>query len=481
MSQGMNMVSWRDYSGLDGFGQTTVQDVVDLKKALSAGNDINAPGSFAAGDGFAMRVESLDQTLKNTTYRMEHPRLWKVIPKGPAFNTVEEFNQVTDYGQLEQGAWINEGELPQSTDATYTRNYRVVKFLGTLRSVTHVASLVKPAHGNLIAQETVAGTMYLLRQMERNLFIGDSSLDDAQWDGVDKQIADNALPENIIDLRGQPLTEDVLIDGALTIQDAPNYGTPTHLFLNPKVKADLVKTFFPKSRYDLLSKGDSGNVGLDIGGFTSPAGDVKFESDVFINVTEGIPSAAVGPAATRPSSPTFGSAPAITAAPAAGSLFGSSDLGVYFYQVVAVNRFGQSAAVASASVTFASGDIGDGITMGITEGAVSPSYYKIYRTEPGGAAATAKLIARVPRTGATTTFVDLNTTLPNTSSAYLFQMNSDNMGFKQLAPMVKVPLATIDTSIRWMQLIYGTPVVFSPRRNVIYRNVGRAAGYVGAP
>ena len=47
--------------------------------------------------------------------------------------------------------------------------------------------------------------------------------------------------------------------------------------------------------------------------------------------------------------------------------------------------------------------------------------------------------------------------------------------------MVKVPLATIDTSIRWMQLIYGTPKLYTPRHNVLFTNIGRAEDFVGTP
>ncbi len=474
MSQGLNMISWRDYEGADGFGQTTVQDLTELRKALSAGNDINAP-AFNPGEGFALRVESLEQTLKNTTYRMEHPRLWKAIPKMAAFNTVEEYNQITDYGQLDQGAWIQEGELPVETDATYVRNYVTIKFLGTLRKVTHVMSLVKPAHGNVIAQETIAGTMYLLRQIEQNLFTGDSALDAVQWDSVDVQIEAGAPAANIIDLRGEPLSEDVLTDAALTIQDAPNFGVPTHLYLNPKVKADLVKTFFPKARYDLMEKRD-GLVGLDIRGFTSPAGDVMLEPDVFVNVTPSLPAGAVG-GAGAPAAPTVSTA--LAAAPTGGSLFTADDAGTYQYQVVAVNRFGQSAPVDATSVAVAAGD---GVTLGVTPAAAGVTYYKLFRSVAGGAAGTEKLIARIPNGAGIgeETLTDLNETLPNTSNAYLFQMDRDNMSFKQLAPMVKVPLATIDTSIRWMQLIYGAPVIYTPGRNVIFRNVGRAQNFVGS-
>ena len=83
-----NMVSFADYEGIDGFGSATARDVEELNKALAAGQSINPPGSVTAGDGFALRVESLERTLKNLTYRMEHLKLWKAITKLAAFNTV---------------------------------------------------------------------------------------------------------------------------------------------------------------------------------------------------------------------------------------------------------------------------------------------------------------------------------------------------------------------------------------------------------
>jgi len=484
MSQGMNMVSWRDYSGVDGFGQTTVEDLRDLKKALAAGQDVG-PVAAGAGVGFPLRVESLERTLKNTTYRMEHVRFWRGIPKGAAFNTVEEFNQIRDYGNLSLNSFMNEGALPEESDSTYSREFSIVKFLGITRRVTHVMSLVKPAHGNVIAQETIAGTMKLLRDIERNLWFARDDLDPVQWKGMEQLIEDGALPENIIDLRGAPLTEDILIDAALTIQDAPNYGTPTHLYLNPKVKADLAKTFFPKSRYDLFSKTDSGLVGLDVRGFTSPAGDVMFEPDVFISDGDGddgaLPAAAVGSVAKAPGTPVLLVASNANAGPVAGSLWGPSDAGTYNWQVVAVNAFGQSAPLDMGSATVAATDSVD-LKAGPGLG-VAPTYYKVYRTGNGGAVGTERLIARVPAAAmaAAGGFVDLNENLPGTTKAFMIQQNEDNLKFKQLAPMIKVPLATIDTSIRWMQLLYGVIQLYTPRRNVIFKNIGRSAGFVGAP
>jgi len=135
---GTNMVSWKDYEGVEGFGATTQEDVSDLKKALAAGQDQNPPGSVVAGDGFALRVESLERTLKNTTFKMEHIRFFKALTKMAAYNTVEEYNQIQSYGDNEDNGWVAEGELPNSDDSKYERKFSVVKYLGTTRSVTHV-------------------------------------------------------------------------------------------------------------------------------------------------------------------------------------------------------------------------------------------------------------------------------------------------------------------------------------------------------
>ena len=242
----------------------------------------------------------------------------------------------------------------------------------------------------------------------------------------------------------------------------------------------MVKTFFPKERYDLFQKTSSGMVGLDIKGFTSQSGDVLFEPNTFIN-DGGAPTAAVGDVSKRPSTPTIGVA-ATTPADALGQ-FGADDAGDYFYTIQAVNRFGRSAGVdlvaGPTAVTVAQGDK---VTWDMSHGAIEAGWYEVYRTKKDGVAGSERLILRVVATAAAdTTINDYNNWLPYTTTAYGFQQNSESLAWKQLAPMVKIPLATIDSSIRWMQLIYGVPVLYTPGKNVLFTNVGRAANFVGQP
>jgi hypothetical protein len=473
-----NMVSWSDYEGVEGFGTQSRAHVDELNKALTVGQSIDAPGSVVAGDGFALRVESLENTLKNVTFSMNEIKFWKAIPKLPAYNTVEEHNVLSSYGENPDAGWIDEGDLPESDDSSYERQYAVVKYLGTTRKVSHVASLVKPAHGAIVGQETVNGTMHLLRILERALFYGDSDMSPLQFDGYRKLLIDNSPADNIIDLRGQPLSEDILTDACLTASDRPNYGQITHMHCNPKVKADLIKTFFPKERHDTFTA-NGGMVGLDIKGFTSSSGDVAIEANTFINDGGAPNAAAVGDAAKRPASPTISTA--ATTPVEAAAQFDVDDAGDYYYKIVAVNRYGRSAAV-NVDAGAISVVAGDKVTFGVTPAAAGVEHYEVYRSQKNGSLDNVRSCFKVKNTAGAgeLTVNDLNADLPFTTEAFLFQQNLQSLSFKQLAPMLKIPLATIDTSIRWSQILYGVPVLYAPKKNVLIKNIGRAAGFVGA-
>ena len=61
-----------------GFGQSSAQTVQDLNKALTAGYAAD-PGSQSGGG--ALRVESLDSTLKIVSFMMKNIVLYNDIPK----------------------------------------------------------------------------------------------------------------------------------------------------------------------------------------------------------------------------------------------------------------------------------------------------------------------------------------------------------------------------------------------------------------
>lgn len=487
------VVSWADYQGLGNFsglsmdgsemngGIATASDIDALNKALTAGSDINNPGS-APGEGFPLRVESLDQTLFNVTYGAKQIKFWKALYKDAAYNTVEEFNRLEEYGSGES-IYIAEGELPTEDDSTYSRQYTKIKFMGTTRRVTHVMSVLKAAHGDAVARETVNGTLFLLKQLERALFTGDENLIGIQFDGLETLLAKafNSTTsddgqylgyedDNVIDLRGEPLTEDVIADLAEILVAEPNYGQPSDLWLPTGPTKDLSKIMYPKERYDLPAPKD-GRAGIAIKSIVTPFGDIGLNPDIFIPDSVVSGSAAVGKSSLRPGAPTLGTLTSPVYAGSNTTYFGAADAGAYWYKVVAGSRYGRSAPVTSAAAITVSS--GDQVTIPVTDAGPDTSYYEVFRSDLNGTAATCRTIFRVARSGPTQNIVDLNRFLPNTSKGYMLSQQRDVLKWKQLAPFTKIPLATIDTSIRWMQIMYGALQLMKPRYNGMLINIGK--------
>lgn len=493
-------ISWRDYQGMadmgglftdsgDVFGGLTSQaDIDSLNKALSAGSNIDNPGA-APGEGFPLRVESLDQTLFNTTYKAKDVKFWRALYKDAAYNTIEEFNRLDEYGSGD-AIFIAEGDLPTEDDSTYSRQYTRIKFMGTTRRVTHVMSLLRAAHGDAVARETVNGTLFLLRQLERTLFTGDENLLPVQFDGIETLMVkafNNSLAEdgqylgyeedlNVIDLRGEPLTEDHITDLTEQLVAEPNFGSPSDLWLPTGPMKDLSKILYPKERYDLPAP-TGGKAGIAINSIVTPFGDIALQPDIFIPDSSKPAAAGVGKAALRPGSPILGAPVAAAYAGSNTTYFGAGDAGTYFYRVVAGSRFGKSAPSDSAAVAVASGDA---VTIPVTDAGPSTSYYEVSRTEADQALAEARVIMRVKRTGATQNLVDLNRFLPGTSKGYMLTQTSEVLKWKQLAPFTKIPLATIDTSIRWMQVLYGALQLMKPKQVGMFINIGKLETGVNA-
>jgi hypothetical protein len=462
-------VSQRDYRDFNGFGTSDPDEIANLRKALSAGSDIVNPGAVAGGM-FPLRPQSLEATLKNVTFEMDEIKLFKTIPKVPAVNTVEEFNRLLAYSSGGARAfdlgWMPEGDLPEEEDSTYERVAVLIKFLGVVGRVTHVANTVRSAHGNAIALETQNKTMYMLQQLEHSLMFGDSSLVPQQADGLLALITAGA-PNNVVDLRGGILSEEKMNDMLLMIRD--NLGHATDYYGGTGSFADLAKQAYDRQRGSFAA-GQPGMLGAQITAFQGQHGKVNLHDSIFIQPGAAPTAAGLGNVNRRPLAPTISSQPAN--APNAASLFVTADGGTYTYKVVGRNRFGASAPTTTSSTTV---NAGDRVQLTVGDGGQGTTYYEVYRSDKTGTASTAKLMAKVARTGATQVISDLNADIPGTSTGFMLMQNPQSFSWAQLLPMTRLPLAAIDTSIRWAQVIYGAIKMYTPGKNVIVKNVGRAA------
>jgi hypothetical protein len=470
------MVSINDYEGFgQGFGNASASDVAELNKALSTGGSAYAGGVDAQVNGAALQVESLENSLKVLTYSDQHVKFWKKIAKTPAYNTVEEYNQLVSYGSNGNG-FVPEGVLPETDDSEYRRQASFVKFLGTTREVTHPMTLVRSAHGDVIARENQNGILWLMKQLENGLFWGDSSLaapgkEGLQFDGLDKLID----KENTVDLKGEDLTARAINDGAQMILE--NFGTPTDLYLPYEVLATFSEEYFPKERVIMPTQGAGYQAGLVVNKFQTHGGAVEFQPDLFLQKTK--PLNANGTGGTK--APTAVASVAVAVADKTDAEFAKSGAGSYNYAVTACNRFGESVPTqASAAVALTSADLVKGVKVTITNAAamvVAPEYFNIYRTEKDGTAM--YKIASVPASSinasGTTEFVDVNDVMPNTYSSFMGEFTPEVIAFKQLAPIMKMNLATLGPAIRWMILIYGVPQLYAPRKWVRLKNIKATA------
>jgi len=477
----------------EGYGATSAREVDELNKAISAGAGYAGAPTALTGGG-ALQVESLDASLKSVTYEMKNVKLWPLLAKDQAYNTIEEYNRIDRYGDQGQG-FIAEGALPRSEDSSYTRQVQRVRFIGVTRELTHVYTLVRNAHGDAIAREIRNGTMRILEIVERNLFDGhghysnaglfdgaDAALlqeADLKWDGLDKQIrkgnSDSSaqakaftgygLSESVIkDMRNFVLDEDALEDGGRIVVE--NFGMPSIMMLDTKAHSDLARQFYPKERVNPMGV-VNGRAGFVLQNFVSSAGEFTLVSDVFLRPKRtGADPTSDAPATPAAPTPTNGGADA-------NSKFAAADAGVYSYRISALNANGESALGTAASAPAIAAGEKNSVAIAAVAGAVA---YAVYRA-PVGTTANHEFIGYVApaSVGGAATLTDLNHKLPGLSQAYLLSNEAEVLRFKQLAPLMKMDLAIVATAYRWMQLMYGTPIVYAPRKNLIFMNIGRAA------
>lgn len=475
-------ISLSQYRGLSGFNFGIGADLAqfgvtndDIQKALSAGTQ-HPP----TDGGNVLRVQSLEAVMRVLTYRAEHLVFWRRIPKNPAYNTVIEYNVLESYGDAQSGAFLREGETPQSQDSAYRRMVTTLKYAGTQREVTHQATLVKSAHQTPTALETSNGTMWLLEKIERGSYSGDSSVVPEEFDGLERQIMSNATARqnNVLDLRGGVIKPEHIERANQIITQ--QFGFVNNLFLAPKAHTDISLQLLPLQRV-LLNQAQNNTLGAVCEKFSTTNGEIPISSTVFLrsgnpsNVKQAktYPTAATGPKAPLAPTITLAAVPG----PVTGSLFTAADAGTWRYRVQAVNRSGQSPVSAEVSVVLAAAT--DAIQITITDGgSVDPMMpatgYRIWRTRVvNGLANTEEFMVAVPRNGlaATTVFVDLNEDLPGTSKAFMMSFDPAIMSWMQLLPLLKIALATTGPTLRWMQLLYGALIVYQPLKVYMIKNI----------
>jgi hypothetical protein len=310
--EGLNLADYANAAANNGqpnlIGSSSSEELNQLQKALEAGQITGREtANLTTAGGAPLKVESLDKTLKHLTFKETEIVLWKNLPKKSAFNTVEEYNQLTSYGAL-RGGFYNEGELPNEEDSTYVRRAQLVKFMGVVKSVSHPMTLVNTHIGSIMEREIKNGTMWILRQLNRSLYFGDEALVSQEFNGFLAQHQRNDAwinldayfnSEVVVDLRGSALTEEAIEDGANGI--IQNFGVGTQLYAPPRVLSDFVKGFYGnKFIQPNTAQTSDGIMGQRVQSFDSQFGRIGLNWDIFFNKK---PSRTSVSPATSPNAP----------------------------------------------------------------------------------------------------------------------------------------------------------------------------------
>jgi len=473
-------------------GMGTSADLDALNKALAAeqitGRDT---ADLSTASGAALKVESLEKTLKHITFRENDIRLWKDVPKKAAYNTVEEYNQQTSYG-ANRGGWNREGELPEEEDSTFVRRAQLVKYLGVTKSITHQMTLVNTMVGSVMERTIKDGTLWLLRTLNQGLYFGNEKIVPEQFNGFLAQqmqsdawanYAEYMNSEQVVDLRGSALTEDAIETAANSIVE--NYGLGTQIYGPPAVLSSFVKNFYGnKFIMPNTPSLSDGIMGQHVQAFDSQFGRVGLNHDVFFKKLPSKNSSTAANSQKAPAKPVWDSTtPTAVPTSVTGSKWASSDAGNVYYGVVALNRYGESdmaiyntaavAGVANGAVDLKFADGG---------GVNKATGYRIYRTLSGVAAngeffplfeVSLDDLSRGYDGAGQTVVRDMNRFLPNTDQSAMFQFDNEVVEFAQLAPLMKMELALLGPAYRFMVLLYGTPFLYAPKKMVRFINIGK--------
>lgn len=453
-------------------GEMGQADLAALRKALDAGYGTDVAGLTG---GAALRVQSLDHTLQATLADNDHFRLFNALSKGDAGATVDEWTEATDQGGF-PGASAN-GELDpiSAAQGEYARRTGQVKYLMTQCQISLVLSL-QNAIVEAQATENQMGTLRILRDTEHLLWYGDSRVVPTEFDGVFAQIESLGSSDHVLDAEAQSLHGINLVNkAAATIVGIGNFGKPTDLFMSPLCQADFDTALDPAFRVPLPDVGQGGlSLGAPVKGIRTSWGDIKAQPDVFIQ-DEGVqkPFEVMYPGVAALNA--FVPANLATgAAQAVDSKFGATHAGNYYYAVAGVNKAGQSMLLKSAQVAVAAGDA---ITLTINASAAgSETGYAVFRGRLNGTDASDdfRLVARIPRTGAQTVFVDKNRKIPGTSKAAILNMASgySAINWRKLLPLTKFQLYPTNAAVLpWALLLFGYLRISKRKQHVVIENI----------
>jgi len=445
-------------------------EIAALQKALQAGYGTD---SATLTGGGALRIQSLEHTIMSLLYNNTHFALYNKVPKGTCTATVDEWTEQSSVGGFRGGSANAEMGIISDSTGSYARMTGMVKHLMTRRQV----SVIGQAQNSIIqleAAEVQNGALQLMGDVEHLLFEGDSTVCPYEFDGVAKQIKSLGSADHVIDMQGSALESIDVISQAAEVIAYRGKGMASDIFAGYAVTKDLNDALNPASRILLTDNATNVKSGVVMDAINTSFGKISTNQDLFIrDEREKVPFEVAYPAVAAANAFAPVSVTCVAAADAAAK-FGTNT-GNYYYLVAGVNDKGQSVGTLSAQTAVATGNK---VTLTITRSAGAlETGYVIYRSRKNGTSALADLreMTRIPVAGATTTYVDLNTDIPGTTSAYILDLGLN--GTKPITWQTLIPMSRYDLAVSnqlaktWAQFMSGYLRVGIRQRHVLIKNI----------
>ena len=488
VGQGVQFGGLAEALGARGFepGINTLQDWDDFIKAVQTGdpNLLDTKGTWTGIP--AIRLESLDATLRAVTERQDTFKLWRRIQKNKVNSSVYEWSTKTGIGGDLGSAFHSEFSDIRQDKTQYIRDVLRIKYLMAGAEITVAANLQNTVTDQK-AEENESATLRILRDVEWSLFYGSEGVIPQQFDGI-KTILERDYPTHVFDLDGSSDTDllyrSVYEAFGLVLGSEGGYGRITDLCISPIVQNDLDLFLHPQWRVRLEGRDSNDiNYGAPVRGIATSYGDINLMQDVWLE--EGDYKHITAPATIRVGGTISTNAPVAPAnftvtpqASTAGSKFTGTRGGVYYYAAASINEKGEGPLTSIVAATIPAGGSAD---LAVTPNAnADQTGFVIYRSQQDPAvtptATDLRIVKRVANPNPASpsdvlNFSDLNADIPGASTGFILEFIAESMAWSQLLPLMQFPLyPTSKASYPWAVLLFGALQLAIPKRHWMFKN-----------
>lgn len=446
--------------------QAAEQYEEDASKTLSTGYETNPANQT---DGAVLRPEELDSEITLLTYDESDLNFFNKVPRDRVETTVYQYAVQTDHGGAGPQRFVNEYDVSTVTDPQLRKNSVRMKYISDTKRQTIAnrlsAKLEDPTR--LLTRDAIIN---IAKTIEWASFYGDSSLTDdpsqegLQFDGLAKLID----PDNVLDVRGASLSEEILNEAAVMV--GKGYGTPTDAYMPIGVQAKFVNSYLGRQMQMVSTNSNNVELGFNVQRFNSVRGPIELHGSTIMELDSILDEKAL--ARNAASAPM---APQVTAnvVSGGGQFTGDNELTDYTYKVVVVGTDAQSRPSEEVTATIANANDTVELTIDVASMyQASPQYVAIYRQSKTdqefwlvGRVAVSEL------SNGSITFVDENAVIPGTADIFVGEMSPSVISLLEFFPMTRIPLAQQDATLTFTVLWYGALALRAPRKFVHIRNV----------